>query len=370
MEGAAALFGRALRVRQRLLGPRAPEVLAAKNTTCLAVTRRADSIDCFREAIALAQTIAGPRHPDLADIKTDLAYRLVDDAATREEACQLATEALDIERTQLEPSYTGVLRAMLTLAQCRRDQGRAAEARRVYLEAIAYADRPSGVRADLLQDFGTFHQMQHDYPQAIVYFRKALADHELVHGPTHHKAIETRQRIALTLTEANRPLEALAELDAAITLCDRAGEMPLTYPELLEAKGSALMSLNKLQPAYEALTRSLALHEKLGTPEVNRATLIWLGEVEARLGKLDQAAAHAQRAMKVWTMDSAPAMHATAALLLAEVVADEGRGGWPRACELARRALFGFTRPFGGSLATYIAETRKFLSAHRCAPGG
>jgi tetratricopeptide (TPR) repeat protein len=367
MDAAGASWGRALRLRQQLLGPRAPEVLASKTTTCH-VMPRDQRIKCYREAIALALTIAGPRHPELAGIKANLAYILVDDAATRDEACQLASDAVDIERNAIEANHVGVLRAMLALAQCRRDQGRIAEARRVYGEAIAYATHPTTVRADLLQDYGSFMAMQHDYPQAITYLRKALADHELVSGPTHQKSIETRQRIAVALREQNKLFEAMKEMDEAIAICDKAGAMPLTYPELFEAKGTVLMQMKKLEPAYQALLRSLELHEKLNTPEVNRSTLYSLGEVEARLGKTDQAIAHLEKALAVWKMESEPVYHASAALLLADTVAKQGRRSWPRACDLAHEALTGFSQPFGGSLAIHIAATKKFLSAHRCAP--
>jgi tetratricopeptide (TPR) repeat protein/predicted Ser/Thr protein kinase len=368
MKAAAASFGRALRLRQQLLDPRSPEVLASKTATC-AVMDRDQRIKCYREAIALAQTIAGPRHPDLAGIKARLAYVLVDDAATRGEACQLASEAVVIERNQLEANHIGFLRAMLALAQCRRDQGRTAEARRVYLEAIASATHPTAVRADLLQDYGASLALQSDYPNAIAYYRRALADHELVLGPTHHKAIETRQRIAVALREEKKLGEALAEVEEAIATCDRAGAMPLTYPELFEEKGMVLTMMHRPEAGHQALLRALELHEKVHTPEVNRGhALSHAAEVEELLGKYDQALAHLEKAMTVWSMESAPVYHGAAALLMAGVLVKQDRASTPRACELARRALVGFSQPFGGSLAPFIARAKRFLAAHRCGP--
>jgi tetratricopeptide (TPR) repeat protein len=368
MDAAGASWRRALRLREPLLGPRSPEVLASKTTICH-VMARDERIKCYREAIALAQTIAGPRHPDVAGIKANLAYVLVDDAATRDEACQLASEAVDIERSQIEANTIGVLRATLALAQCRRDQGRAAEARRIYLEAIAYATHPTTVRADLLQDYGAFMLMQQDYPQAIHYFRQALADHELVSGPTHHKAIETRQRIAVALRGQKKLPEALRELDQAIAICDRAGAIPLTYPELFEEKGTVLMMMNRSEAGHQALLRAIELHEKAHTPEINRAyTVFAAADVEAHMGKPDQAIAHLQKVMSVWKLESEPSYYASAALLMAELVAKQGRGSWPRACDLGRQALVGYSRPSGESLRAFIAKTRKFLVAHRCGP--
>ena len=366
-EAAAASFARSLRLRQQVLGPRAPEVLSSKAATC-ATKPMAERIQCDREAIALAQTIAGPRHPDLANIKANLAYVLVDDAARREEACQLATEAVDIARDALEPNHIGLLRAMLALAQGRRDQGRIDEARRIYLEAIAQATHPTAVRADLLADYRAFLMMQRDYGQSIEYGRKAVADYELVYGPTHLKPIETRQRNADTYRWWGKFREALREVDQAIAICDRVGATPLTYPELFQVKGETLQNMKQFEPAYQALRRSLELHEKLKTSPWHRGrALASLGQVETSIGKLDDGIAHFERAMTVFTLEADPVYHGAVALMAADAVAKKGRASWPRACELGRRALTGYSQPHGESMKEAIAHTKKFLAAHRCA---
>jgi eukaryotic-like serine/threonine-protein kinase len=365
-DAAEASFARSLRLRQQLLGPRAPEVLSSKTSGCHVMVR-AQRLACYREAITLALSIAGPRHPDLANIKANLAMALLDDALTRAEACKLAAEAVDIERTTVEPNHIGLLGAMMTLAQCTRNDGRVEEARRIYLEAIGFATHPTGVRGDLLQDYGVFLMMQEDYPQAISYLRKAVADRELVYGPTHMMPIETRYRVADSYRRMNKPLEALKEVQLAIDICEKAGATPVAYPDLYELKGSTLMGMGKLDLAYQSLLRALQLHEQIKTPEGSRYnTLETLGKVEARLGKLDEAIAHLEKAMTLQTLESAPIYHAGTALTAADAVARKGRAFWPRACELARRALTGYSQPFGGSVAAEIAQTRKFMAAHRC----
>jgi tetratricopeptide (TPR) repeat protein/predicted Ser/Thr protein kinase len=365
-DAAGASFGRALRLRQQLLGPRAPEVLAAKNATCGAMPMD-KRIQCERETLALALAVGGPRHPDVATIKAALAYILVDDDAHRDEACQLATEAIELERSAVEANHIGLLRAMLALAQCRRDQGRIEEARRVYLDAIAYATHPTGLRGDLLMDYGVFVGMRGDYPQSIAWMRKAVADYEVVYGPTQHKTIETRQRIADRLRRQGKLQAALKEADEAIAICDKAGAMPVTYPELYQVKGLTLLDMKKLEPAQQLLLRAVELHEKVKTPERNRAfTFATLGEVEAGLGKVEQGVAHLEKAMTMWTLEADPVYHGAVALIAANAVAKQGRAAWPRACEFARRALTGYSQPFGQSMADAIAATKKFLTAHRC----
>jgi tetratricopeptide (TPR) repeat protein len=365
-EAAEKSFARSLELRQKLLGPRAPEVLASKTTTC-ATKPRDKRIQCLRETMALALSIAGPRHPDLASIKANLAYILVDDAVFRDEACRLATEAIEVELAAVERNDIGLLRAQLALAQCRRDQGRHAEARRVYQDAIKYATHPTGLRGDLLADYAAFLSMQGELPQAAIPRRKAIADYELVYGPTHHKPIETRQRQADDLRTMGKPREALKEADEAIAICDKVGARPLTYPELFEVKARTLMDMKQLEPAYLAARRAVELHDQIGTPAWNRAfAVVALGQLELYLNKLDQAIDHMDQVMKVWSLESDPVYHATAALTQATAIAKQGRASWPRACEVARRALTGFSQPSGGSTAMQVGLTRKFLAAHKC----
>jgi hypothetical protein len=74
--------------------------------------------------------------------------------------------------------------------------------------------------------------------------------------------------------------------------------------------------------------------------------------------------------MTIFTLDSDPMAHAITALAAAGAVARQGRDSWPRSCELARRALAGFSKPSGMSLAEPIAETKKFLAQHACGGQG
>jgi eukaryotic-like serine/threonine-protein kinase len=367
-DAAAASFGRSLRLRQQQLGPRAPEVLASKRATCSVTVMPLDQrVRCYRDTIALASTIAGPGHPDVAAIKGELASVLARDAVTRDEACRLASEALDIERSAVEANHLGLLRAMLTLARCVRLQGRIEEYERVYREAMAYATHPTDLRGDLLMDYGMFMVVRGHEAQALVHWRKAIADHELVYGPAHYKPIEIRSRIADTLRRQGKLGAALDESEAGIALCEGVEAVPISCPDLYEAKGLTLMDMNKLEPAYQALLRAIELHEKLNRPEWNRAfVLVALGQVGGRLKKLDEAIAHLEKAMSVWTMESEPVYHAAACLVTAETVAWKGRAFWPRACELARRALIGYTTPTERVLTVEIASTKKFLAAHRC----
>jgi eukaryotic-like serine/threonine-protein kinase len=363
---AEASFARALRLRRQVLGPRAPEVLASMAVGCNVMVRD-QRIKCYREAIALGETIAGPRHPDLANVRANLAYNLLSDARTRPEGCRLAAEVVEVERPTLEPNQGGVIGAMMTVAQCHRDEGRVQEARRAYLEAISFATHPTGTRGDLLQDFGVFLMMQEQYPEAIVYLRRSIADREQVYGPTHLMPLETRYRVADSYRRMHEYPAALKEADEAIAICAKAKEPPIPCADLHQVKGTTLANMGKLPLAHQSLVRAIELHEKIGSPEDARYfPLHYLGEVEALLGKLDQAIAHLEKAMTLRTLEAAPVYHAETALSLAGAIAKQGRAAWPRACDAARRALAGYSQPFGGDLAADLARTRKFLDKHRC----
>jgi tetratricopeptide (TPR) repeat protein len=367
-DAAQASFGRSLRLRQKLLGPRAPELLASKSATCNPTAIPRDQrIKCFRDAIALASTIAGPRHPDVAAIKSDLAFMLARDAVTRDEGCRLAAEAVDIERNAVEANHTGFLRALYTLGRCVRVQGRVEEAHRVYAEALAHATQPTSLRGDLLMDIGMFHSVREETDQAMVYWRKAIADFQQVYGPGHYKEIEVRHRIADNFRREGNLAQALAEADAGIAICEKAGVTPISLPELYEAKGLILMYMKKLEPAYQALMRAIELFEKLNTPAWNQAFIrVALGQVTGRLKRLDEAVSHLEKAMAAWKFESDPVYHGAAALVMAETIAWKGRANWPRACELAQLALRGYTIPSERVLDREIAGTKKVLAQHNC----
>ena len=281
----------------------------------------------------------------------------------------MLAEAVEVESAAFEPNFGGLLFAKLILAQCVRDEGKPDEARRTYLDAIASATHPTGPRGDLLMDYGVFLMIQDDWEGAIKQLRLALADRELVYGPTSTRAIETRHRIADSLSRIKRIDAAIEHLDEGIALCEKADATPLAYPELYQIKGHILMWNGRPQQGHEVLLRALELHRKIKTPAANHYdTLISLGEVERRLGKLDPAIEHLQLAMTLRTLEGQPVYHAVAAFRLGQTLWQKGRAHWPQGCEAARRAYSGFSAPFGGSNDPELAETRKLLAKLRCSP--
>jgi tetratricopeptide (TPR) repeat protein len=129
------------------------------------------------------------------------------------------------------------------------------------------------------------------------------------------------------------------------------------------------MWIGRKEEGYRYLKRGLELHRAIGTPpEDHYETLTSLGEVESRLGRLDDAIEHLQQAMALQTLEAAPVYHAVPAFYLAGALYKKGRASWPRGCEAARRAFAGFSSPFGGSLASDLAETRRLMTKLRCSP--
>ena len=128
---------------------------------------------------------------------------------TRDEACRWLAEAVEVESYAVEPNHVGLLRAKLSLAQCRRDEGKPDEARRIYLDAIASATHPTGPRGDLLVDYGVFLMMQDDSGRGDQAAAPGPGRSRAGVWPHRTQAIETRQRIADSLSRIKR-------IDAAI----------------------------------------------------------------------------------------------------------------------------------------------------------
>jgi tetratricopeptide (TPR) repeat protein len=361
-----AAFAHSLELRRQVLGPRAPEVLSSKTSGCH-VMERPKRIACYREAIELARTISGPRNVDLANIQANLGGTLLSDARTRPEACRLLADAVDLERKVLEPNSNTVLFAENLLAQCVRDEGKVEEARRIYLEAIRSATHPTGARGDLLQDYGVFLEMQKDYESAAHYFKASIADRELVYGPIHTMPMETRYRLADAYRRAGRNGDALAELDRAIAMCERAGATPIAYPTLYELKGYTLSRMGRAQEGYRALQRAAEIQDRIHIPfEARYDTFDSLGDAALKLGKLDEAVRYLEQALETRPLESKPADYAVSAFRLADALAE--RRELPHACQVAHRALAGFSSPFGGSLDQEVKEVRAWIKKHHCPP--
>jgi eukaryotic-like serine/threonine-protein kinase len=371
VSAAAIAFDRSLRLRRQALGPRAPEVLTTMSSGCQARPDQPARVACLREAVALATAAVGPRHLTVATIKSNLANWLLRDERTRPEACGLIRECLAIEQAVLDPHKSEIIRTLNYLAECLKEPADQPEVRRLYADAVARATSVSMARADLYTSHGTYLAMNGAYAEAIPWFRKAAADGDVVYGPVHDRVIFDRYNIADMYRRLGQPQTALRELAVAIDICERGGATVPDYADLHELEGTILFAMKRKQEAYQALRRSLALHEQLKTPPQARYMVLHsLGQVERQTGRVAEAIDHLEQALAIHAVEVDPQRYADAAIELAQaLVAAGGRANHARACTLGAEALAAFGQPSQGGPREEIPLVRRWLARQGCRRG-
>jgi tetratricopeptide (TPR) repeat protein len=367
---AAVAFQHSLRLRRESFGPRAPELLASMSGLCQANENLHARAACYRETVAFAKTVVGPRHVGLAYQNTNLASVLLRDERTRAEACPLLRESLAILEAELDRNRPETVRTLAILAQCLKETDKTNEVRGLYREALKRATFASGPRADLHLAYGTFLMTIGELGPAIPELRAAVADATAVYGPIQDVTVGSRYNLADTYRRLGRFSEALRETEDAIVVCEKYGAQIPDYADLYELKGQCLAKMGRKADAYDALKASLALHERLHTePTAWFFVLHSLGNLERELKLLDLSEKHLEKAMEIYPMEVDPARHGEAAVQLAMTVAERGRAAWPRACEIGMRGFAGMTAIAGLEAERDVTEVRTWLRAHHCTSG-
>ncbi|MFY0538461.1 tetratricopeptide repeat protein [Nannocystis pusilla] len=169
------------------------------------------------------------------------------------------------------------------------------------------------------------------------------------------------------LFHADRPLEALAQLDRISARCeDATPDMAVLCGDAARMTGDAKLRLGALAEASESLQRALALYERVqgpSSPEIV-ATLRLRGEAALAQGRRDEAVAHLRRAaaLAVADFDADHPDLAGTQFSLAKALAGDAATA-PEARELAAKALAVYSAR-GEAFAPEIRAIEGWQSAH------
>jgi tetratricopeptide (TPR) repeat protein len=115
---AAESFNRSVELKKKILAPDDPEHLAPRVGACETREGRLDRNRCYRELLPFARSALGPDHPTVGIIQTNLADGLMNDPATRAEACELFRSTLSLIERNVEPTHGTRRSVMQSLASC------------------------------------------------------------------------------------------------------------------------------------------------------------------------------------------------------------------------------------------------------------
>jgi serine/threonine protein kinase len=215
---AEAHLRRAVQLRERELGPNAPETLDSRNSLGVTLTQagRADEAAALHEGTwKRAAAAFGPDHRLTLQSLNDLAWADLE-AGRWDRALPRFEEVLAKRRARLGPEHGETLQSMSNLACAYRDAGRLDQAVPLHEQALAKRrivfgpDHPYTLESmnNLAFAYGDAGQEA----KALPLFRRTLALAEVKLGPDHPDTLTYLSNLACAYRGEGRPKEALPML--------------------------------------------------------------------------------------------------------------------------------------------------------------
>jgi tetratricopeptide (TPR) repeat protein len=259
---AEPLFRKALAVAEEVLGPRHPDTAdsytnLATNLSAQGRAQEAQPLHC--KALAIFEDVLGPKHPLTAQSYNNLAYNL-DAQGRAKEAEPLLRKALAVREEMLGPRHPLTAQSYNNLAGNLYFQGRTREAEPLLRQALAAREEVLGPRHPATgvsyNNLALNLDAQGRAQEAEPLFRKALAISEEVLGPKHPHTATCYNNLAANLQAQGRAQEAEPVFRKALAVCEqvRGAKHPhtaISYNNLalnLQAQGRA----QEAEPLWEA----------------------------------------------------------------------------------------------------------------------
>jgi len=173
--------------------------------------RLAEAEPLFRRALAIAETLYGPKHPTVAIRLNNLAL-LLQDTNRLAEAEPLLRRALTIDEALYGPDHPDVARDLNNLAELLRATNRRAELEPLYRRVVTTFETSYGAErpqvAIALNNLASLLRETHRTAEAEPLYRRALAIDEASYGPDHPAVARDLNFLAALLRATNRLAEA------------------------------------------------------------------------------------------------------------------------------------------------------------------
>ncbi len=211
---AEPLLRRALAIAEAIYGPDHPEVAICLNNLALLLeemNRSGEAEPLYRRALAIGETSLGPDHPDVATRLNNLAVllRATDRAA---EAEPLLRRALAIGEASFGSGHPTVAVRQSNLANLLLKTNRPGEAEPLYHCALAIFEKSLGPDhpdvAICLSNLASLLSATNRSDEAEPLLRRALTIDEASYGPAHPRVATDLNNLGVLLHDNSRPSEA------------------------------------------------------------------------------------------------------------------------------------------------------------------
>jgi CHAT domain-containing protein len=296
---------RALEIRDRVLGPDHPKVLANINSLAIVHSYRGEyskAETLFKRALAIREKSLGPEHPDVAKSLHNLAivYYFRSEYARAE---PLYLRALAIMEKTLGPEHPGIAPSLNNIANLYYDRGDYTEAETLYRRALAICEKSLGPEhhdvAGSANNLANLYRIRGDYAKAEPLYRRAMAIWEKSLGPEHPSFATALNSLAELYYDKGDYAKAEPLFQRALAVREKSlgPESPdvanslNTLAELYRSSGDYV----KAEPLYR---RALVIREKALGPEhpkvadsLNNLAILYMAKND-----IAQAIAHQSRA--------------------------------------------------------------------------
>jgi CHAT domain-containing protein/tetratricopeptide (TPR) repeat protein len=271
---ATEIAKRALKIREKALGPEHPDTGTIINNLALLYETQGDyaaAEPLYQRALVISEKTQGPDHPETATSLNNLAV-LYNTQANYDAAEPLFLRALKIQEKALGPDDSETATTVNNLAQLYQAQGRYADAEPLFQRALRICEATNGPdhldTATFLSNLSVLYIRQANYAAAEPLCRRALEIREKSLEPDH-------PHIAISVNNLAFILNAQADYDGAEPLYRRALEirektLGAEHPETSNSLNN-LAFLYRAQHNYAAAEplyqRALAIREASLGPE-------------------------------------------------------------------------------------------------------
>jgi eukaryotic-like serine/threonine-protein kinase len=341
-EQARTYLERALELRQKLLGPRHPEVASSLNALSGVLYAMGDYPQArvlTERTLALRRELLGAEHPEVASTLGNLA-NVLDSLGEYEQARQQMEEALILRQKLLgaeDPQFSSLLsnlaQTLCSLGQYEQAQTHLERALELQQKLLG-AEHPTVASSFVI--LGQVLWKRGRYEEAHERLERALALLEKGLSPQHPSVAFALDSLGGVLSSQGRHAQARARQERALALLEKqTGPEQASLAPLLRNLGRTLVRLKRWELAQRNLERALTLQNrdpKLTRPDLVE-TLLGLGELHLAQGSPAEAVPLLERALA----PAPAAIHAQVQFTLAQALWDSA-GNRTRARGLAVQA--------------------------------
>jgi len=268
------------------------------------LARYAEAESHFSRALELRTQVNGPASAPVAEVINSQAV-LAENRGDYARAEPLFLQALELQRKVLGTSHAKTATTLNNLGTLYWLIGDNARAEEYLLEALLIRCKILGPEhlstGTVYNNLGLLQRSLGDYDQAAYYFRRALRNRHKHLGAEHLLTQTTLNNLALVYLNQHQYTRALPLFEQALDIRRRVLSEP--HPDMARALFNCALAHEKLRhyPEAESLyNEALMMRQKiLGAHPETAGSHLFLGRLQHRLGRLDEAFPHYQEALAI-----------------------------------------------------------------------